>query len=74
MKHKGKLVAVRMNTGEKLVGYLVDPIRDGFPVPKRDGGMWLARKTHLTWLSDDGVEEVRLAKDGEEEIDYRVRN
>lgn len=68
----GKVVAVSTRTGSKLIGYIVDPPENNvIPGASKKNGLWLHRRTHLTYLSKDEVKSIRLAKFMEQEIDSK---
>jgi frataxin-like iron-binding protein CyaY len=78
-KFKDKVVAVETLNGEKLIGYIVNPPEEKVVsnlkvAAKRVGvkyerkeGLWLHRRTHLTFLSHSEVKSIRLAEYLEEE-------
>lgn len=58
-----KKVAVELNTGEKLEGYIVEPKSDAPILFKQmDNGIFLKTKTHISFLSHDSIKNLTFIK------------
>lgn len=77
MSFIGQKVAVELVTGERLIGLIVEPTKEGkqkikgFFGDSTSEGFWLMREQHFSYLSNETVKNIRLALPNEKEIDFK---
>lgn len=65
-----KKVAVELKTGERFIGYLVEPNNDAPALLSGlSAGVFLKRKTTISYFANDSIKDIREAKFGERERD-----
>lgn len=71
-------VVVFTKDGDKLIGFIVE-LNDSaqanpflsFLASSDQKGIWLQRERHITFLGEDNIKQIRLARPGEKEIDKK---
>lgn len=71
-------VVVFTKDGDKLIGFIVElnnPVQGNpllsFFASSGQEGIWLKRERHITFLGEDNIKQIRLARPGEKEIDKK---